>query len=62
MTDQRDQLELELKHNEREVVRLVTEAMEQKLAESFDRLAVARSVVPPGMEDAVDISPLAFDR
>ena len=62
MTDQRDALEQELKHNETEFVRLVEETMEKKLAESFDRLAFARSFAPTGFEDATNIQAVAFDR
>ncbi|KAK9802985.1 hypothetical protein WJX73_004358 [Symbiochloris irregularis] len=61
MTEQRDQLELELKHNEREVVRLVSEAMEEKLAESFDqfnqRLALNRSFSVPATPPTPQMAP-----
>lgn len=62
MTDQRDELEQELKHNEKEFVRLVADAMEEKLEQSFERFAVARGMLSSGLDAAPDSEPLPFDR
>lgn len=62
MTDQRDALEQELRHNEKEFVRLVTDAMDEKLAESFERFTAARSTAPPGLGGASEVKPMEFSR